>query len=122
MLADIAGMTAGPQLYDGNANPLAIMGRRVEPVFHGVLFVVAAVVKAFPAAPEQTADQSPSRPERGRFGGRADAAAAVEGVKEALLELCPVKKGPEPHDAMRSGSEMRRISRYRVLPWRRCYR
>ena len=94
MLVDIAGTTDGPQLYDGNANLLAITDRRVEPVFHGVLFDVADVVKAFPAAfTEQTAD-APEPVPSGADGAEAEADLPPlwRDVKAGLLRLYPVKK------------------------------
>jgi hypothetical protein len=50
MLVDIAGVTAGPQLYDSSADPLAIMNGRVGPIFHDVLFAAADLLAAFPAS------------------------------------------------------------------------
>ena len=51
MLVDIAAVTDGPQLYDINAGPLAIMDGRAEPIFHDVLFYIAEPVRVV-AAPE----------------------------------------------------------------------
>jgi hypothetical protein len=62
MLVDIAGVTAGPQLYDSSADPLAIMDGGVKPIFHDVLFGAADLLRTFPAPSEMREVAAPAQP------------------------------------------------------------
>jgi hypothetical protein len=85
MLIDIAGMTAGPQLYDSSADPLAIMSGRVEPAFHDVLFVAADVVKAFPAPGE--AEKNPGEVKKASLSTMVAFCRSLKGVKRNRKEM-----------------------------------